>query len=268
MTCQQNVYLFRMNSEPPVYKIGVSHHPERRITQYRLLPWTVELVHVIKSDSGGAIEDYLHHRFCDELFRLSDADVEQIKQVKEANSLGDLPADLRPRGNTRFVQRRTRRNGKPYTYKTYSTRERDPSDQPIQLTSEKALAVCERIFQLRNRLGIDLRDFHPFIIKGAKWNRCPFNDRGESALREFERGVMAFTISRLVVYAANMRMTLRELLGEHVDIVPEDCRDSRTTPDNLPDDWFPNWRAEHAKRLKKYNQEREWEEFADLCTSG
>lgn len=70
------------------YKIGLTNDIDRRLAQISpALPFTVELVHTIKTDDMVRIEHFLHEKFADkrangEWFSLSDDDIEWLKQLE------------------------------------------------------------------------------------------------------------------------------------------------------------------------------------------
>lgn len=82
------VYLIRAIEPQSHYKIGLSKNPVTRIESLDvILPYPVEVIHLIKTDNMRGLEKSLHKQFEDkrvngEWFALADADVQAICAMK------------------------------------------------------------------------------------------------------------------------------------------------------------------------------------------
>lgn len=92
------VYVFAMECEPPVYKIGVSHRPEQRAGAFDACPFPVRVIHSIRSSDAYAVEWAIHRslkaqRLRREWFRLDGDTLARLLAIAECNCVNDLPAD-------------------------------------------------------------------------------------------------------------------------------------------------------------------------------
>jgi hypothetical protein len=78
------VYIIKIKTEMPYYKIGCSRDPSKRLSAIRThSPFDVDLIHIIPCDDMYEVERILHKRYYDknvrgEWFVLTDEDVAEI----------------------------------------------------------------------------------------------------------------------------------------------------------------------------------------------
>lgn len=80
-------YVYIIESELGIYKIGRTKNVDARISQLKSLPFKIELVHTITCEDDQQFEQGLHDRFKDkrktgEWFNLTKDDIEQLKTIK------------------------------------------------------------------------------------------------------------------------------------------------------------------------------------------
>lgn len=84
-------YVYLIQADNGVYKIGRSQNPKSRIKRLGItLPYEIGVIHLIKSNQYIKAEKQLHDRFASkrlkgEWFDLSDDDVTEIKGISEIN---------------------------------------------------------------------------------------------------------------------------------------------------------------------------------------
>lgn len=80
-------YVYVIESELGIYKIGRTKNVDARMTQLKSLPFKIELVHTIACEDDQQFEQELHDRFKDkrktgEWFNLTKDDIEQLRAIK------------------------------------------------------------------------------------------------------------------------------------------------------------------------------------------
>jgi predicted GIY-YIG superfamily endonuclease len=80
-------YVYIIESELGIYKIGRTKNVDARISQLKSLPFKIELVHTIACEDDQQFEHELHDRFKDkrktgEWFNLTKDDIDQLKAIK------------------------------------------------------------------------------------------------------------------------------------------------------------------------------------------
>jgi hypothetical protein len=84
-----NGYVYLIKADNGLYKIGKSKNLHARINEFGVkLPVKTELIHSIANSDFSTLELELHERFSDkrehgEWFRLSESDIEEIKQINQ-----------------------------------------------------------------------------------------------------------------------------------------------------------------------------------------
>jgi len=91
------VYIFRLGD---FHKIGWTAGLKKRLRAYKTLPYDSVLVHHFPSENPYVVEKSLHRRFRPkrvkgEWFRLGEGDIAKLLAVVRADSVDDLPDDLR-----------------------------------------------------------------------------------------------------------------------------------------------------------------------------
>ena len=85
------VYIIKSETNPPQYKIGRSKDPVSRIGKLEVkLPFDIEVLHLIETDSASSLEGYYHELYSDkrvrgEWFELDDQAIEELKQHEVRN---------------------------------------------------------------------------------------------------------------------------------------------------------------------------------------
>lgn len=220
------IYVFKMNCSPPVYKIGYSNNPRRRITQFSVLPWRVEIVHTIKTDNAPLLERALHRGFrpCrvrGEWFSLKEEMVAALCSVKEADSIGDFPDNMFPLSPAfSYWSPRKRKTGpRPNDFKYRPLPDgADPINMWIKADFDSRVKLGERLQNFTHEpvysrnIGLRCRSSSAFkYSKGLQSNHY----------RLIEQGTLMVTVGRLYCYAANLGLSMRELLGsEFVSMWP------------------------------------------------
>lgn len=97
---QRSGHVYLMGILDGCHKIGKTNNPERRVCELgAMLPIALQVVHLIATEAMDWLESYLHVAFAHcrvrgEWFRLSDAELDQLRRITEASSVKDLPAEL------------------------------------------------------------------------------------------------------------------------------------------------------------------------------